>query len=302
MLVMLAGMKRKFDRFLFNWRCKGVYNTPLVKCDPNSDVLIVSQLFHPDMTMYMLAAKSLARFIKPQGFVIVDDGLLDEDKQVLEEHFESIRFVSSKSMRLGTCPVGGCWERLLTLGQENVANYVIQLDSDTLTLAEPTEVSRCIEEGRSFTLGTNTGTHPIGLEEASRYAHLHTCEHVQNQAERALGEYPGKDNLKYVRGCAGFTGFAKGELTLLNIEEFSTRMEKIVGKEKWREWGSEQVASNFMAANAPDSLVLPVERYPFWKPGVEISQAVFVHFFGTYRFANGMYTRQGLQIIKRLTP
>ena len=77
-------------------------------------------------------------------------------------------------------------------------------------------------------------------------------------------------------------------------------MEKLVGKEKWREWGSEQVASNFMAANVPDSLVLPIDRYPFWEPGLDINQAVFVHFFGTFRFVGGMYLRQSLRIIKQL--
>lgn len=297
---MLERIKRKLDRAWFNFRCAGIYKTSPVKCDPLSKVLVVSQLHHPDLTMYMLAAKSFARQIRPNGFVIVDDGLLDGDKRTLMKHFESIRFISSKDMRSGICPAGGCWERLLSLSNENRDHYVIQLDSDTVTLGAPTEVSQCIDAGRSFTLGTSSGTHCVGLTEASRHAHAHTCNHVQNHAERALGEYPGKDHLKYVRGCAGFTGFAKGQLNMSDIEGFSSQMERLVGKEKWSEWGSEQVASNFMAANAPDSIVLPVDRYPFWMPGVDINQAVFVHFFGTFRFAGGMYIQQGLRLIKNL--
>lgn len=297
---MLDRIKRKLDRAWFNFRCANIYKTPPVKCDSLSNVIIVSQLHHPDLTMYMLAAKSLARHIRPQGFVIVDDGLLAEDKRILSDHFEAIRFVSSESMRLDTCPTGGCWERLLTLGDENKKHYVIQLDSDTLTLAEPAEVLQSIAAGRSFTLGTSSGTHFVELAEASRHAYAHSCEHVQNHAERALGKYPDMTQPKYVRGCAGFTGFAKGKLTVPAIEKFSTQMEKLVGMEKWREWGSEQVASNFMAANVPDSLVLPIDRYPFWEPGLNINQAVFVHFFGTFRFVGGMYVRQGLRIIKQL--
>lgn len=298
---MLNRIKRKLDRAWFNFRCAGIYQTPPAKCDPTSNVLIVSQLHHPDMTMYMLAAKSLARHIRPQGFVIVDDGLLPEDKHTLSAHFESIRFVSSESMRRGTCPSGGCWERLLTLAHENLSHYVIQLDSDTLTLTEPKEVLQCIAQGRSFTLGTSSGTHFVALSEASQHANKNPDKHVQNHAERALGEYPGMSALKYVRGCAGFTGFAPGKLSIAEVENFSLQMQKLVGKQKWQEWGSEQVASNFMVSNTDDSLVLPVDRYPFWKPGVSIMQAVLVHFFGTFRFAGGMYVRQGLRIIQLLS-
>jgi len=297
----LCRIKSRVDHAWFDFRCADIYKTPRVKCDPSSNVLIVSQLYHPDLTMYMLAAKSLARHIRPRGFVIVDDGLLPKDKRILSDHFESIRFLSSASMRLGTCPSGGCWERLLTLANENQSHYVIQLDSDTLTLAEPREVLESIAQNRSFTLGTSSGTHFVALSEASRYAHDSPDEHVQNHAERALGEYPGMSQLKYVRGCAGFTGFAPGKLNIPAIEQFSLQMQKLVGQQKWHEWGSEQVASNFMVANVGDSLVLPVNRYPFWKPGLEITQAVLVHFFGTFRFVGGMYIRQGLRIIKLLS-
>lgn len=294
----LCRIKCKIDHAWFDFRCAGIYQTPPVKCDPTSNVLIMSQLHHPDMTLYMLAAKSLARHIHPRGFVIVDDGLLPEDKHTLSAHFESIRFVSTDSMRRGTCPSGGCWERLLTLAHENLSHYVIQLDSDTLTLAEPKEVLECIAQNRSFTLGTSSGTHFVPLSEASQYANKNLDKHVQNHAERALGVYPGMSELKYVRGCAGFTGFAPGKLSIASVENFSLQMQKLVGQQKWHEWGSEQVASNFMVANADDSLVLPVDRYPFWMPGISIAQAVLVHFFGTFRFARGMYVRQGLRIIQ----
>lgn len=298
---MLDGIKRKIDRAWFNFRCSGIFSTPPVKCDPDSGILIVSQLHHPDMTMYMLAMKSFARFVRPQGFVIVDDGLLPQDRRILAEHFESIRFVPSKGVKLGACPVGGCWERLLTLSQENSDCYVIQLDADTLTLSEPVEVLQCVAQNRSFTLGTSTGYQTVGFDEASRFAQGSTSKHVQNQAERALANHPGHEHLRYVRGCAGFTGFAKGQLPAEKIQEFSTQMEKLLGKEKWREWGSEQVTSNYMAANAPDSLVLPVERYQFWSPKVDNAKAMFVHFFGEFRFMGGMYVRQAKRVIRQLS-
>lgn len=297
---MISGIRKKIGRAWFDFRCSGIFDTPPVKCDPNSDILIVSQLHHPDMTMYMLAMKSFAHFVRPQGFVIVDDGLLPEDRRILSEHFDPIRFVPSKGVQLGACPSGGCWERLLTLSQENNSLYVIQLDADTLTLSEPEEVLQCLAHNRSFTLGTSTGRQVVGFSEASRFAHEHIGDHVQSHAECALASFPEYEHLKYVRGCAGFTGFAKGQLSPEKIQEFSTQMEKLVGKEKWSEWGSEQVTSNYMAANTSDSLVLPVERYPFWRPDVNITEAVFMHFVGDFRFMGGMYTRQALHVIRQL--
>ncbi|BCB26585.1 hypothetical protein SKTS_14710 [Sulfurimicrobium lacus] len=249
----------------------------------------------------MLAMKSFARFVKPQGFVIVDDGLLPEDRHILSNHFDTIRFVPSKGVPVGACPTGGCWERLFTLSQENNDHYVIQLDSDTLTLSEPTEILECLAQKRSFTLGTSTGRETVGFSDAARFAHMSTSNHVQSHAERALANYPGHEHLKYVRGCAGFTGFAKGQLLPEKIQEFSTQMEKLIGKAKWHEWGSEQVTSNFMAANAPDSLVLPVERYQFWSPKVDNAKAMFVHFFGEFRFMGGMYVRQARRVIQQLS-
>ena len=297
---MLNKIKRKLDRAWFNFRCAGIYDTPAAKCDPSSHVVVVSQLHHPDLTMYMLAAKSFAQYVKPKSFVIVDDGLTQEDKRLLSAHFEDMQFVPRASMGSEICPTGGCWERFLTLAAKNQTDYVIQLDSDTLTLAEPVEVLQCIAAGRSFTLGTSSGTHFIGLPEASRNAHSDPDPHVQNHAERALGEYPHGEQLKYVRGCAGFTGFALGTLSMPAIEQFSLQMQKLVGQQKWHEWGSEQVASNFMVANVNDSLVLPVDRYPFWEPGLDVGRSVLIHFFGTFRFLGGMYIRQSLRLIQRL--
>lgn len=297
---MLNRLKRKLDRAWFNFRCAGIYRTPPVRCDSSSPVIIVSQLHHPDLTMYMLAAKSFARYVKPQGFVIVDDGLHEEDKRILSTHFQCIQFVPRPSMGSEVCPTGGCWERFLTLAKQNQSHYVIQLDSDTLTLEKPVEVLQSIAAGRSFTLGTSSGTHFVTLLEASQHANKDPHPHVQNHAERALGNYPGMEKLKYVRGCAGFTGFESGTLTTAAIEKFSLQMQALVGQQKWHEWGSEQVASNFMVANIPDSLVLPVDRYPFWEPGLDISRAVLIHFFGTFRFMGGMYIRQSLRIIRQL--
>ena len=62
----LEALRRRVDRRWFNFRCRRVFNTPPVACDPDSKVVIVSQLYSPDMTMYLLAAKSFARYVRPR--------------------------------------------------------------------------------------------------------------------------------------------------------------------------------------------------------------------------------------------
>lgn len=297
---MFSNLRKRLRTRWFDFNTRGIYGTPPVRCDGTSDLLILSQLHHPDMTMYMLAAKSFARHARPGGFVIVDDGLTDADRKLLSAHFENMRFISSASVARGACPSRGCWERLMSIVAENEQHYVIQLDADTLTIGKPDEVLQCVNERRSFTLGTPTGQEVVSLAEASRHAEQSPSDHVQSVAERALTRYPGHEQLKYVRGCAGFTGFPRGSLSAAAVEMFSSRMEQLVGPSKWREWGSEQVTSNFLVANMPDTRVLPVGRYPFWAPKRDLRETALIHFFGARRFSGGMYRRQARAIIDEL--
>lgn len=293
---MLSYFRQRLHKRWFNFRCSGIDRTPPLPCDPNSKVIIVSQVYHPDTTMLILAAKSFARHVMPRRFVLVDDGLRADDRARLTHHLGQVEFVPTPEAADPHLPRGGTWERLATLSRMNEQHYVIQLDADTLTLRRPDEVVNCVQANRPFTLGTKSGTHPVELSVASKFAAGHDSTHVQNAAERALVKLPGFADLKYVRGCSGFTGFPVGTLPIQRIREFSETMEQLLGSDKWRSWGSEQVASNFMAANAPGSIVLPVDRYPFWGPDSDIQRAALVHFFGTYRFTGGVYANQGARL------
>lgn len=297
---LLEAARRRLDRRWFNWRCRHVFDTPPLHCDPDSKAVVVSQLYSPDVTMYLLAAKSFGRYVRPREFLIVDDGLTEQERSALTHHLGRVRFARTQDVPSGACPRGGCWERLLSLSAMNEECYAIQLDSDTLTTAPPREVIECIAQNRTFTLGTPTGRHLVSAAEAAAYADIHVYEHVQSYAERALARMQGAADLKYVRGCAGFTGFAPGQLPRAGIEAYAQELSALIGREQFAQWGSEQVTSNLMAANAPNALVLPVETYPFWVPGLTVEGLSLIHFFGTYRYLGGMYLRQSLKVIEDL--
>lgn len=297
-----TASRRRLDRRWFDWRCRHVVRTPPLRCDPDAKVIVVSQLYSPDVTMYLLAAKSFARHVCPREFVLVDDGLTEADRAALEHHLGRVSFIRSREVDVGACPRGGCWERLLTLSARSEAHYVIQLDADTLTVGAPREVIECIAQDRSFTLGTPTGRSLVSAVEAAAYAdaEANRYDHVQSFAERALGQLADAPQLKYVRGCAGFTGFARGQLPLPRIEAYAREFSRLIGAERFGQWGSEQVTCNLMAANAPDAMVLPVDTYPFWAPGLAVERLALIHFFGTYRYLQGEYLRQSLRVIDEL--
>lgn len=295
------GWKSRFRKKWFDFRARGIYSTPPIVCDVNSPVVVLSQLHSPDLTMYLLAAKSFARFLPPKEFVVVDDGLAESEKELLSQHLHNIRFIPIHESQSSHCPSGGTWERLLTIARFNAMDLVVQLDADTLTLAVPDEVIACVAANRSFTLGTWGGRETTSLTGASEFASKHPGEHVQIMAETAMGKFPDAEVKRYVRGCSGFAGFARNTMTVEDVESFSQQMASIIGNKKWSEWGSEQVTSNYMVANAPNSVILPVEKYPFWAPGLDVSQAKFLHFVGSYRFAGGAYTRESRKIIQALS-
>jgi hypothetical protein len=68
----------------------------------------------------------------------------------------------------------------------------------------------------------------------------------------------------------------------------------------WRQWGSEQVASNWVVANDPDPVQLPYDRYiNHWDEPMPESPA-FVHYIGTYRYRWGNYSRATKEAIAAL--
>ena len=298
---MLFKVRSKLQKKWFDLQANAILQTPVVHSDPDSQLVILSQLYHPDLTMYLVAVKSLCRYLRPQRLVIVDDGLTAQDKQTLHAHLESLSFVPSAQVLSGKCPKGGTWERLLTIADLNGDAYVIQLDADTITVQRPDEVLACVASNASFALGTPGGRQVSSLLATSQIAATWEGSHVQTLAEQAMHRLPSDMGNRYVHGCSGFAGFKTGSITRSAIERFSNIMAEMLGTQKWQEWGSEQVTSNYMVANCPGAVILPPETYPFWKTGVSVAEARFFHFFGTHRFEGGMYARTAQSVVADLT-
>ena len=303
MFDLLQRVRRKLDEAWFNHAIRAVLDTPPAKA-ADDGVIVFSMIGTKVLLPYLVAAKSFHAHFGRGRFAILDDGTLtDADKAVLAHHLDNPAIYPIAAVALGDCPKGGCWERLLTLLDLRRDAYVIQLDSDTVTLGPVGEVVDAIATRRNFTLkGDATSAWLPAKSFASDLATIPTEAHVQARIEAVLDRIDaGLPNPPhYVRGCAGFAGFAPDGLGRETASAFSREARALLGDAKWAQWGSEQVMSNVIVSNEGEPCLLPYDRYMnYWgEPG--LAGVSVAHFLGTCRFDNGIYLKAAKQAIASL--
>lgn len=201
---------------------------------------------------------------------------------------------------VGRCQRGGCWERLLSCLDWSERYYVVQMDADTLAMGEIPEVHEAIAANRAFTLAEGIPLQSFDEAVAWVKANVPSPTHIIDASQLAFAQHPERARLKYIRGSAGFAGFARGAVTRALAEEFHVQMEALLGRTRWREWGSEQVASNFVVANSPNPVVLPHPAYATVGPWTDLAQVRFGHFIGSHRFAGQRFAHAGAALIREM--
>lgn len=301
---MLYQLRDKINRFRFSRECAAILATSPLRLDRNSRTLLFTQLQHKDVLMGLIAFKSFAHRVAVGAIRILDDGSLQaDDRALLREHLPSVEFLDLAEVRTDACPRGGCWERLLWIARLTRDHHVVQLDSDTLSVTDLPEVAGCLETGRSFVIGTwdNQTVESMAFRQSEAARHLALVSgkpHVQLLAEANFDKLAQFADLRYIRGCAGFAGFARGSVEAGFIEAVSQQMVAAIG-EAWRAWGSEQVMSNIVVANDPRATVLP---HPKYCDCSKLSEgAAFVHFIGSCRFTGGIYASMARSVIGSLS-
>lgn len=281
----VAANRRCFDREL-----RGILDTPPLFLG-GDHFIALSMVHHRDVHAYLLAIKSFCRFFHPHRIVVVTDPTITKvDRSIIADHVHGIEFVRAEDYRELGLPQGGCWERLIAISEFSENDYVIQLDADTVTLSDMAEVRSAVEARSSFVLATEDGQDFVTAAEAAAWARprAESGEHVQIIAEANLDRLPGTDSAFYVRGCAGFSGFAPRSFNRNQLREFSHAMGVALG-DTWSAWGTEQFASNYMVSNSAGARVLPHPKY--CHPGRERPSTVFLHFIGYVRFDTDRYAQ-----------
>ncbi|MEO6153914.1 MAG: hypothetical protein ABIT09_05350 [Croceibacterium sp.] len=283
----------------------GVLDTPPIV--PRADGLVLFSMIGTAVVLpYLVAVKSLWHQLDRGRVTLLDDGTLTaQDRALLAHHCGDPEIIGLGSVQLGPFPRGGCWERLLTILDRRRADYWVQLDSDTVTVGAVPEIESAIARNRSFMLlgGSESEAGPETLVRFAARLHPDGPEdgHVQTRIESRLGQLPTEPGWRYVRGCAGYAGFAAQGTDRRLAEAFLGQMERMLGSDIAL-WGTEQVASNFQLANDPGVVMLPYRRYlNYW--GERWSEdAAFVHFVGTHRHHDGAYeaaSRTAIAAIQR---
>ena len=294
---------RRYREWQFNRAARTVLATPPVRT-ADDGLVIFSMIGTRVLYPYLIAAKSFHSWLRRGRFAILDDGTLRaEDKAVLAHHLDRPQIFSIAAVDAGDCPKGGCWERLLTLLELRTRDYVIQLDSDTVTLGPVPEVADVIAAGSNFTLKGDATSRWQAADAFGRdLAQLPADAHVQALIEAAMDRIDAglPRPLHYVRGCAGFAGFVAGGLDRKAADAFSREAKVLLGEAKWAQWGSEQVMSNVIVSNEGEPLLLPYDRYMNYWREPDLGQASLVHFLGTCRYDRGMYLQAARQAIAAL--
>ena len=264
----------------------------------NLPFIALSMVHQRDVVSYLVAIKSFARFANPERIVVVCDPTIGEhEKSIFKRHIPHVEFRNAAEFRDPRIPVGGTWERLSAITQYSSESYIVQLDADTITLNQIAEVIFAINSNRGFVIGEKFEQEIMTRNEASNRALKTASKHVQSLSEQVLGDIDLSDNL-YVRGCSGFTGFPSKATMRELFFEFSAQMSERLGP-RWKEWGTEQVTSNYLVANSSGAQILPYPKY--CTPSHDFLESVFHHYIGEIRFINRKYECASLSIINALT-
>jgi hypothetical protein len=280
--------QRRHDR-----ACRPVLDTaPIVPADDG--LVIFSMMGTAVLLPYLVAVKSLWTHLRRGRVVILSDGTLTAaDRAVLAHHCGDPEILDIATVDTGSFPVGGTWERLLTILDRRSDDYVIQLDSDTVTLGHPGAVADALAANRSFTL-LGGAEWDIGAQTCADFRPPAIVpqvaeNHIQTRMERVLAQIGDAGTLRYIRGCSGFTGFSRRAGGRDGAAHFAREMERLLGRDAMHEWGTEQVTSSFLIANDPDPLLLPYRYYGnYWGEPWD-ADCRFMHFVGAHRHEGSAY-------------
>lgn len=290
-------LKRDYFRNGYQRAAHAILTTPPLQ-QGREPFTVLSQVHQRDVTSYLVAIKSFAHFLNPQQVVVVcDPSINDADRAVLKQHVPHIVLREADEFTHPDIPRGGTWERLYAISEYARDNYVVQVDADTLTLQPIPEVRDAVAHATGFVLGEMPDT-PMRLLPAVRENALPRVmpgAHIQSLAEAEMVNVGLPGDALYVRGCSGFTGFPPSRSMRDAMTDFSRRMTAKLHAD-WKRWGTEQVTSNYLVANATGTKPLPFPKYG--TPDLATEQTAFFHFIGSMRFVNSKYAKASSRAIE----
>jgi len=296
----LKHYKSKVLHKYFDWDVKQALKFEALNRNNNikTGLCVLSMLCKRDFYQYIISIYSFTQLLNPEKIVIVNDGSLNrEHLTILTKMIPDITILNGTDYIDERLPTYTSWRRMLALESFIENYYVIQLDADLISRYNLAEIENAYLENRSFILGTNSKER-ITIEEAQKNAIARNTtnnKHVQQLAEENLDSLQAINYQYYVRGCAGFAGYARGSFTKDTLVKISNCMFSSIG-DTWRNWGSEQTAANILIANQSNSIILPLSLYGSVNKYTQ--QFKLIHFLGSWRFDGFIYNKLAKKFIK----
>ena len=284
---MFYRLRRNIAYFKFHRQIPRLLTTPPIQVK-DAPFTIVSMVAGYDVRLYLLAIKALYRRLGRGKITIVADGISEKSRDLIRRHISQVNFVPLESISTGRIQRGGTWERLLYCLDLSASEYVLQMDADILCVGPLPEVIESIAANRPFTLAE--GIHKKPLNSWVEDAIARKSDNVVTDFEMKGPTYPDAGQVLYVRGSSGFTGFAQGAVNRAFVEDFYDKASIMMGP-RWKEWGTEQIASNFCIANSAGSFDLPKPKYMSWERQTVPADVSLLHFLGYCRFDQGLLVR-----------
>lgn len=282
-------------KYLFKKVVNKVLNTSPIQYRYDESVTIASMVGSSTVAMYLVAIKS---FMENFGYgkieAINDGSLTEQEKALLHHHIPHLNISNASDVSTHGCPTYISWKRLFRIQQLAQTSYVIQLDSDTVSLGPLIEISDRVSKNEGFLIGCKRWGNAIDVNMLRDLVSRWNSSHVQALAEVSFHKMDFfADGTKYIRACAGFAGYPKNFASIEQIKALSQEIESHIGK-VWHGWGSEQTATMSLISKTPNASVLPWPYYQNFKFPISnerIESMNFVHFIGTNRFDGGVYRR-----------
>ena len=292
-------VKSKLQHRYFDWYVKDALYLTKVRRDRglSKGLCTLTMLCKRDFFQYLVSIHSFTSLLNPEKVVVVNDGSLDDwHIKHLQELIDDIIILDGTDFIDERIPTYTSWQRMLAIESLVKDYFVIQLDADLLSKYDLDEVHQAYRSNYSFILGTeseNVSTLVEAQQTAVNRKQPHNG-HVQHQSELNLDALDKIGFTHYVRGCAGFAGYAKGSFSKDTLIQISNCMFSRIG-DKWREWGSEQTAANMMISNMPGAKVLPLSYYG--SVARYTQDLKLIHFLGSWRFQGLLYNKLAKQYI-----
>ena len=280
------------------------YTKPIAY-EHDKSVVIISMVSESTVDMYLLAIKSFMRNFGYGTIEVIDDGSLSAySYSVLRHHIPNVQFFKASDVNTYDCPSYVSWRRLFRAQHHAKSRYVIQLDSDTLSVGPLVDVNNHVKNNTGFVTGSNRWPEGIDVQFLNRIVKQWGSKHVQARAEEGFQNIEFfNDGTKYLRACAGFAGYPKNFASVDEIRSLSAQIESYVGEE-WKKWGSEQTTTLCLISKCKGSQVLPWPYYQNYKmptSAENVGDMSLIHFIGSNRFDNGTYTTVAKNIIRILS-